>query len=72
MRQVVLATRNKHKVEELSQLTNDLQNLLQATDVATLFLDRNLRIQRYTPRVIDVFNMRQSDRGRPLGDITHR
>jgi two-component system, chemotaxis family, CheB/CheR fusion protein len=63
---------NKHKVEELSQLTNDLQNLLQATDVATVFLDRNLRILRYTPRVSGIFNVRHSDRGRPLADLTHR
>jgi two-component system CheB/CheR fusion protein len=62
---------NKHKVEELSQLTNDLQNLLQATDVATIFLDRNLRILRYTPRVSGIFNVRNSDRGRPLADLTH-
>jgi two-component system CheB/CheR fusion protein len=63
---------NKHKVEELSQLSNDLQNLLQATDVATLFLDRNLRILRFTPRVSEIFNIRYSDRGRPLADLTHR
>src|SRR3954470_4097253 len=35
---------NKHKVEELSQLSGDLHNLLQATSIATVFLDRNLRI----------------------------
>ena len=63
---------NRHKVEELSQLSSDLQNLLQATDVATIFLDRNLRILRYTPRVSDIFNVRHTDRGRPLADITHR
>jgi two-component system CheB/CheR fusion protein len=63
---------NRHKVEELSQLSSDLQNLLQATDVATLFLDRNLRILRYTPRVTEIFNVRHTDRGRPLADLTHR
>ncbi|HEX6615925.1 MAG TPA: CheR family methyltransferase [Gemmatimonadales bacterium] len=63
---------NKHKVEELSQLSNDLQNLLQASDIATLFLDRSLRILRFTPRVSETFNVRLSDRGRPLADITHR
>ena len=62
---------NKHKVEELSGLTNDLQNLLQATDVATLFLDRHLRILRFTPRVSETFSMRHSDIGRPLADLTH-
>jgi two-component system CheB/CheR fusion protein len=63
---------NRHKVEELSQLSSDLHNLLQATDIATIFLDRNLRILRYTPRVAEIFNMRITDRGRPLADITHR
>ena len=63
---------NRHKVEELSQLSSDLQNLLMATDVATLFLDRNLRIMRFTPRVGELFNVRGADRGRPLSDLTHR
>ena len=63
---------NKHKVEELSQLSGDLQNLMAATAIATLFLDRQLRILRFTPQVEDLFNVRLTDRGRPLSDITHR
>ena len=63
---------NRHKVEELSQLSNDLQNLLKVTDIATLFLDRALRINRSTPRVAELFNIRLTDRGRPLADLTHR
>ena len=63
---------NRHKVEELSQLSGDLQNLLAATDIATLFLDRQLRIMRFTPRVGDLFSVRLPDRGRPLSDLTHR
>ena len=63
---------NRHKVEELAQLSGDLQNLLAATDIATLFLDRELRILRFTPRVGELFNVRPVDRGRPLTDITHR
>ena len=63
---------NRHKVEELSQLSSDLQNLLKVTDIATLFLDRALRINRSTPRVAELFNIRNSDRGRPLSDLTHR
>ena len=63
---------NRHKVEELSQLSSDLQNLLAATDIATLFLDRDLRILRYTPRVSELFNVRVTDRGRPISDLTHR
>ncbi|HET6425850.1 MAG TPA: CheR family methyltransferase, partial [Planctomycetaceae bacterium] len=63
---------NRHKVEELGHLSSDLQNLLAATDIATLFLDRELRIMRFTPKVTELFSVRVNDRGRPLGDITHR
>lgn len=63
---------NRHRVEELAQLSSDLQNLLSATDIATLFLDRDLRILRFTPRVGDLFNVRPADRGRPISDLTHR
>ncbi|MGA3186763.1 MAG: chemotaxis protein CheB [Bryobacteraceae bacterium] len=63
---------NRHKVEELADLSGDLQNLLAATDIATLFLDRNLRIMRFTPRVGTLFNVRVTDRSRPISDLTHR
>lgn len=63
---------NRHKVEELAQLSSDLQNLLAATDIATLFLDRQLKILRFTPKVSELFNVRTTDRGRPISDITHR
>jgi two-component system CheB/CheR fusion protein len=63
---------NRHRVEELAQLSSDLQNLFKATDIATLFLDRNMRILRFTPRVGELFNVRHTDRGRPLADLTHR
>lgn len=63
---------NKNKVEELSQLSSDLQNLLASTDIATLFLDRELCIRRFTPRIGDLFNIMPADRGRPLAHITHK
>lgn len=63
---------NRYKVEELDQLSSDLQNLLSATDIATLFLDRELCILRFTPKVSEIFNIRVSDRGRPISDLTHR
>ena len=53
---------NRHRVEELSQLSDDLQNLLAATDIATLFLDRELRIVRFTPQVAELFNVAQRTR----------
>jgi two-component system CheB/CheR fusion protein len=63
---------NRHKVEELSQLTGDLQNLMAATEIATLFLDRELRILQVTPRTRELFNIRASDRGRPFTELRHR
>lgn len=60
---------NRFKVKELAQLTGDLQNLLTATDIATLFLDRDLRIMRFTPQVSELFNIRGVDRGRPLTEL---
>jgi two-component system CheB/CheR fusion protein len=63
---------NRHKVEELAQLSGDLQNLLTATDIATLFLDRSLRIMRFTPKLGELFNVRGTDRVRPIADLTHR
>ena len=63
---------NRHKVAELGQLSSDLQNLLTATDIATLFLDRDLRILRFTPKLAELFNVRVNDRGRPISDLTHR
>ncbi len=69
-----LATVNQqssHRVGELGRLADDLQNLLAATNIATLFLDRDLKIVRFTPAVGELFNIRHSDRGRPLTDLTH-
>ena len=43
-----------------------------STDIATLFLDRELRIQRYTPAAVRLFNLIPSDLGRPLSDLSHR
>ena len=61
---------NRHKVEELARMSSDLQNLLTATDIATLFLDRELRILRFTPSVGELSNVLATDHGRPLSDIS--
>ncbi|HMN28808.1 MAG TPA: PAS domain-containing protein [Caldilineaceae bacterium] len=62
----------KGKVEEVSQAHSDLQNLLAATDIATLVLDRQLLIKRYTPRATELFNLVPTDRGRPIGHLKPR
>ena len=62
----------KIKLEELRLSNNDFQNLINSTDIATIFLDRELHVKLATPRVRDIFNLLQSDIGRPLSDITSR
>jgi two-component system CheB/CheR fusion protein len=60
------------KVEDLDRSNNDLQNLFDSTQVATVFLDRNLVIRSFTPAVSAIFNIRAGDRGRPLTDLSAR
>lgn len=60
------------KVEELEHTTNDLSNLLISTDMATLFLDSDLRIRRFTPATERLMNLLPSDIGRPLSDLAPR
>jgi two-component system CheB/CheR fusion protein len=62
----------KIKLDVVSRAHNELQNLMSATDVATLFLTTNLRINRFTPRLTDIFNVTSGDEGRPISDFTHR
>jgi len=62
----------KDKVDEISRINSDLQNLLAATDIGTIFLDRELKIKRYTPRAQEFFNIIPTDIGRPLGHLTHK
>jgi two-component system CheB/CheR fusion protein len=61
----------RHKVEEVSQAHTDLQNLIASTQIGTLFLDRQLRIKRYTPTVEGIFNLLPMDLNRPIGHVTH-
>ncbi len=59
----------KNRVAEVSQAHGDLQNLLTSTDIATLFLDRQLHIRRYTARTVQLFNLTPGDQGRPITDL---
>jgi len=59
----------KTKVEQLSVSNSDMQNLMDATRIATVFLDRDLRIMRFTPTAVSLFNLLPGDIGRPLSNM---
>lgn len=62
----------KVKVEEATQTSANLQNLVNSTAIGTIFLDRSLRVKLFTPAARELFNLIPADYGRPLSDITHR
>jgi len=57
------------KVTDLSQANNDMNNLLAGTGIATIFVDHQLRILRFTPAATRIINMILSDVGRPVRHI---
>ncbi|WP_437895333.1 chemotaxis protein CheB [Sorangium sp. So ce124] len=70
-----LATVNNElsrKVDELGRANNDLSNLFSSTDVATLFLDQEQRVVRFTPAGKALFRLIDADAGRPISDLAPR
>ncbi|MEM9020361.1 MAG: chemotaxis protein CheB [Planctomycetota bacterium] len=59
----------QQKITELTQLTDDMNNLLASTEIGTLFLDPQMRVRRYTPAMQGLINLRETDIGRPLEEI---
>ena len=57
------------KIEELSSANNDLNNLFSSTKIATVFLDQELCIKRFTPAAAELMNFIPADKGRPFLDI---
>jgi len=57
------------RLSDLSRANNDLNNLLAGTGMGTVFVDHQLRIQRFTPAITQIINLIQTDLGRPVGHI---
>jgi two-component system CheB/CheR fusion protein len=57
------------KVNSLIRTNDDMNNLLNSTQIATLFLDKDLNVRRYTNKVENLFKLRSSDIGRPFTDL---
>ena len=61
-----------HRVHELARANSDLKNLLESTQIATIFLDNEFRIKSFTPAVAEIFHLIDSDVGRPIVHIAPR
>ena len=57
------------RVEELSRTSSDMRNLLNSTNIATLFLDGNLLVRRFTPAMTNIVKLIPGDVGRPITDL---
>jgi two-component system CheB/CheR fusion protein len=62
-------TELQSKLDELALAQSDMQNLLNSTDIATLFLDNEINVRRFTEKITRIIHLRESDIGRPLSDL---
>jgi two-component system CheB/CheR fusion protein len=60
----------RSKLDDLAMAQSDMDNLLNSTDIATLFLDDDLNVRRFTEQATQMINLREGDIGRPLSDLT--
>ncbi|MFI5029735.1 MAG: CheR family methyltransferase [Reyranellales bacterium] len=60
------------RVEELSRANSDIANLLESTQIATVFLDHHLNVKNFTPSAKDIYRLVESDTGRPISHVRSR
>ena len=65
-------TEHQSKIDDLARANDDLNNLLASTNIATVFLDTDLKIMRFTPESKNIFKFIDSDAGRPLDNIVNK
>lgn len=61
-----------HRVQELTRATSDLKNFLESTQIATVFLDNDLRVMNFTPAITQILHLVETDTGRPIAHIKAR
>ncbi len=62
----------QRKIAELTEVTNDMDNLLASTEVGTIFLDRGLKIRKFTPQAAETFSLLTHDLGRGIDTFAHK
>ena len=64
-------TEYQTKIRQLLELSNDVDNLLRSSEIGVIFLDRELRIRKFTPAATTAINLLETDVERPIQHITH-
>ena len=70
-----LSTKNEelqHKIAEVHEANADLANLIAATKIATVFLDKQLRLRSFTPEALNIYRFNEHDRDRPIEEVASR
>ena len=67
-----ITSEHQRKIEELTVLSHDMDHLFRCTDVGTVFLDKELRVRRFTPAAATAFHLLERDIGRPFQHISAR
>ncbi len=62
----------QNKITELTEMNNDVENLLSSSGVGILILDENNEIRKYSPKIPAIFNILENDIGRPIHHISHK
>jgi two-component system CheB/CheR fusion protein len=62
----------QRKIAELTEVTNDMDNLLASTEIGTIFLDAELKIRKFTPQVAEAFRLLPHDTGRPIDTFANK
>ena len=60
------------RVRDLARANSDLRNLLESTQIATIFLDNDLRVRSFTPAATEIFHLLETDVGRPIDHLGSR
>ena len=69
---VTVNSEHQLKIEEMTKSSNDIYSLLEISEIASLFLDLNLCVRGFTPAITRIIDLRQTDLGRSIRDITNR
>lgn len=60
----------QNKISDFLAIESDMKNLLNSTNIATLFLDKELNIKKFTPNLTHIIKLRPNDVGRPLAEMS--